>query len=173
MDLVLRTFAIYIGLLILFRLMGRRSLSQLSSFDLILFLIISEAVQNALVDDDKSVVMGLVIVLTFLMLELGMSLLKRRFGFLDRLAEGSPVLLIDRGAVLDDHLRKSRVTRGEILQSARETQGLESLEDIKYALLETSGNISVIPRADGMKERLERMEAALARLAAGQDGKGG
>ena len=75
MELILRTAAIYLVLMVLFRLLGKRSLAELSAFDFILFLIISEAIQNALVDDDKSVVMGLTVILTFLMLDLVLSFL--------------------------------------------------------------------------------------------------
>ncbi len=144
MEIIFRTAGIYFGLLIIFRLMGKRSLSELSAFDLIVFLIVSEALQNALVDDDKSVFMGMTVVLTFLMLDLAVSLLKRRFGWFEKLVEGVPVILVEHGKPIELHLRKTRISRSDILQTARQ-QGLERMEQIKYAVLETTGTISVIP----------------------------
>jgi uncharacterized membrane protein YcaP (DUF421 family) len=172
MELILRTAGIYLFLLVLFRLLGKRSLAELSAFDFILFLIISEAVQNALVDDDKSVVMGLTVILTFLMLDLGLSLLKSRYPAFEKMTEGVPLLLVDNGQFIEQNMRKSRITHTDILQMARESQGLERLGQIKYAILETSGGISIIPAdpdaGDGLKERIgaldRKVDALLARL---------
>lgn len=165
MELILRTAAIYLVLLVLFRVLGKRSLAQLSAFDLILFLVISEAIQNALVDEDKSVVMGLTVIVTFLLLDRALSALKRRYGAFERLTEGRPLLLVERGRVLEENAAKSRITLGDILQTARETQGLESLEQVKYAVMETSGAISIIPMEGGQGappgERLDALERKL------------
>ncbi|GIZ53931.1 DUF421 domain-containing protein [Noviherbaspirillum aridicola] len=170
MELIFRTAGIYLFLLILFRVLGKRSLSELSAFDFILFLIISEAVQNALVDEDKSVVMGLTVILTFLMLDLGLSVLKARYGVFEKIAEGVPLVLVDRGEILQENMKRARVTYSDILQTARESQGLERLSQIKYAVLETSGAISIIPadgaegetigaRLDALEEKLDRVLA--------------
>ncbi|MCV4614799.1 DUF421 domain-containing protein, partial [Escherichia coli] len=78
MDTILRTLAIYLFLLVLFRLSGKRTLSELSTFDFILLLIISEATQNALLGEDYSLVTGLTVILTLVMLDLGLSVLKKR-----------------------------------------------------------------------------------------------
>ncbi|KFI07503.1 DUF421 domain-containing protein [Massilia sp. BSC265] len=171
MELILRAAAIYIVLLVLFRVLGKRSLAQLSAFDLVLFLIVSEAIQNALVDEDKSVVMGLTVILTFLLLDRGLSALKRRYSGFERLTEGTPLLLVERGKVLEENATKSRITLSDILQTARETQGLESLEQVKYAVMETSGAISIIPMdaspepSAGRLDALERkLDTLLARM---------
>jgi uncharacterized membrane protein YcaP (DUF421 family) len=168
MEIILRTVVIYIVLLILFRLLGNRSLSQLSAFDFILFLIISEATQNALVDDDKSVVMSLTVILTFLLLDLGLSMLKKKFTFIEKITEGVPVVLVDHGKTVEKHLEKTRITRSDILQTARENEGLERMDQIKYAVLETTGSISIIPIQPDIEEMLDRrIEAALKRLTNG------
>lgn len=160
MELILRTAGIYLFLLILFRLLGKRSLADLSAFDFILFLVASEAIQNALVDDDNSVVMGLTVILTFLLLDLGLSLLKRSSAAIEKLTEGVPVILVDHGEVLERNAAKSRITHGDILERARESQGLERMAQIKYAVLETSGAISIIPMEKNVDTRLqERVEA--------------
>lgn len=165
MEIILRAIGIYVFLLVIFRLLGKRSLSSLSAFDFILFLIISEAIQNALVDEDKSVVMGITVVLTFLMLDLGLSILKRRFNGFERLTEGVPLILVERGNVIEEHMTKARVTHSDILQTARETQGIERMNQIKYAVLEITGAISIIPMEPDIEAMLDRrIEAALKRL---------
>jgi len=175
MEMILRTIGIYLLLLVIFRLLGKRSLAELSAFDFILFLIISEALQNALVDEDKSVVMGLTVVLTFLMLDLGLSWLKRKSAAFEKFAEGVPLLLVDHGKVIEVNTARSRITLSDILQTARESQGLERMEQIKYAVLETSGAISIIPMEPDLEEILDarvkaidvKLDAVLARLPAG------
>lgn len=172
MELILRTAGIYAFLLILFRLLGKRSMAELSAFDFILFLIISEAIQNALVDEDKSVVMGLTVILTFLMLDLGLSLLKARSAKFEKLAEGVPLLLVEKGKTIERNMKKARITYSDVLQTARESQGLERMDQIKYAVLETSGSISIIPMeldvAEIMDSRIkaldQKLDAVLARL---------
>jgi uncharacterized membrane protein YcaP (DUF421 family) len=165
MELILRTTAIYLFLALVFRLLGKRSLAELSAFDFILFLIVSEAIQNALVDGDNSLVMGLTVILTFLMLDLGLSLLKRKYPLFEKLAEGVPVLLVDQGKVIQKNAVRSRITDSDILQTARQTGGIERMSQIKYAVLETSGTISIIPMhpdGDGaLGERISVLEHKL------------
>ncbi len=168
MEFVLRAVVIYLFLLVLFRLTGKRMLSELSTFDFILLLIISEATQNALVGDDKSLTTGMAVILTLVMLEVAMSYLKKRFKSVEKAMEGMPVMLVDRGKVIEEHLTKTHVSRDDILQSARQHQGIERMDQIKYAVLETSGGISVIPVEPEIETLLEaRIEAALARRASG------
>ncbi|MGN6389066.1 MAG: DUF421 domain-containing protein [Burkholderiaceae bacterium] len=163
MEIVLRTIAIYAILFLLFRVLGKRSMSQLSAFDFILFLVISEAIQNALIDDDKSVVMGVTIIMTFLLLDWGMALLKKKSSRFEKIAEGVPVVLVDHGRVLEEHLDKTRITTGDILQVAREKQGLERMKQVKYAVLETAGSISIIPMESSDEAELGRRIDALDR----------
>jgi len=159
MELVLRSMAVYFSLLLLVRLTGQRTLSELSTFDFILLLIVSEAVQNALVNDDHSVTSGLLVVLTLVLMDLGLSILKSRRPKVEDIAEGVPVVLVDHGKLLHERLKQTLVTEDDILQSARVSQGLERIEQIKYAVLETSGGISIIPASrpeqDGLDERIE------------------
>lgn len=145
MDLFARTFAIYLFLLVLFRLTGKRTLSELSTFDFILLLIISEATQNALIGEDRSLTAAAVVILTLVLLDLGLSFVKKRSKTVETLTEGVPLVLVDHGRPIEEHLKKSHVTYGDILQSARQSQGLERMSQIKYAVLESSGGISVIP----------------------------
>jgi uncharacterized membrane protein YcaP (DUF421 family) len=165
MDLVLRAAAVYLFLLLLVRLTGQRTLSELSTFDFILLLIVSEAVQNALVNDDRSLVSAMIVVLTLVLLDLGLSMAKRRWWRAEDVAEGAPVVLVEHGRVLQERLKQTLVTEDDILQSARVSQGLERMEQIKYAVLETSGGISVIPASRPEQEALDaRIEQALERV---------
>ncbi|SNS86966.1 Protein of unknown function [Noviherbaspirillum humi] len=167
MEIILRAAAIYFFLLVLFRLTGTRTLSELTTFDMILLLILSEAVQNALVDEDKSVVTGIAVVTTFVMMDLGLSILKKRFRGVERIAEGVPVVLVDRGKLLEEQLARTHVTRTDILQTARQDHGIAEMSQIKYAVLETSGGISIIPVEKDMEQMLEeKIEAALRRVLA-------
>lgn len=164
MEIFVRTLAIYLFLLFLFRIAGKRVLSQLSTFDLILLLIISEATQNALIDDDWSLTTAFVVILSLVLLDLGLSFLKKRFGAVEKLTEGIPLILVNHGEIVQEHLDKSHVTQSDIMEAARRTHGLERMAQIKYAVLETSGGISVIPAEPRIEQVLDRrIEAALDR----------
>ncbi|HEY5800016.1 MAG TPA: YetF domain-containing protein [Burkholderiaceae bacterium] len=167
---MLRAVAIYVFLLILFRVMGKRALSEMSTFDFILLLILSEATSNALVDDDKSVVTAFTVIVTFLLADLGLSLLKRQFKTVAKVAEGLPVLLVQHGKPIELHLQKNDVSVDEVLQMARHQMGLERIDQIKYAVLETSGGISIVPVDEPATANLDtRIENAVARALARRD----
>ncbi|TCS35175.1 uncharacterized protein DUF421 [Paucimonas lemoignei] len=171
MEIILRTAAIYVFLLVLFRLTGKRTLSELTTFDFILLLILSEATQNALVDEDRSVVMAMTVILTFVTIDLGLSAIKTRSRTIERITEGVPVVLVNQGQVLEDVLKKTNVTRSDIMAAARLSQGLENMEQIKYAVLEVTGGISIVPAEPDIEKMLDqRIEAALRRLQQRQDG---
>ncbi|NML15742.1 DUF421 domain-containing protein [Azohydromonas caseinilytica] len=165
MDLFLRTVAVYIFLLIILRLAGKRTLSEMSTFDFILVLIISEATQNALVDDDRSLTNGLAVILTLVALDRLAAVVKRRSQRVEQILEGTPLMLVDHGRVLEERMKKSNVTLEDILQSARLHQGIARLDQIKYAVLEASGGISIIP-VDENAELDQRIEAAVTRALA-------
>lgn len=165
MEIILRTAAIYVFLLVLFRLTGKRTLSELTTFDFILLLILSEATQNALVDEDRSVVMAITIILTFVTIDITLSIIKTRWHIIEKITEGVPVVLVNQGEVLEDVLKKTNVTRSDILVAARLNHGLERMEQVKYAVLETTGGISIVPAEPDIEAMLDRrIEAALLRL---------
>lgn len=167
MEIVLRTLAVYLALLFLFRISGKRTLGELSTFDLVLILIISEATQNALVGEDQSLVTGLAVIITLILLDLSLSILNRHFPYIEKITEGVPVILVEHGRPIASNMRNTHVTLDDILQAARQVQGLEKLEQIKYAVLENNGGISIIPMVPDMEQLLERhIEQALKRLTA-------
>jgi len=148
MDSVLRAAAIYIGLLIIMRFAGKRSLAQITTFDFVLLLIIGEASQQALLGQDFSVTNALLVVITLVMLDIGLSLLKRRSEKFDKLLEDVPLVIVEDGVALKDRMAKARVDEQDVLTAARHLQGIERLDQIRYAVLERSGGISIIPKPD-------------------------
>ena len=146
MDAILRAIAIYAFLLLLFRISGRRTLSQITTFDFVLLLIIGEATQQALLGDDISVTNALLVIAALIGVDIGLSLVKERFPSLGKAIEGVPMIIVENGHLLRDRMRRARVDENDILESARQLQGLERLDQIKYAVLEVSGTISIIPK---------------------------
>lgn len=146
MDAVLRALAIYGFLMVIFRVTGKRSLSQITTFDFVLLLIISEATQQAMLGDDFSLTTALIVITTFVLIDIGFSLLQRTVPALGPLLEDVPLILVDNGRIVQRHLDKSRISKEDILEAAREKQGLERMEQVKYAVLERTGSISIVPR---------------------------
>ena len=146
MDSIVRAAAVYLVLLLLFRVVGKRSLAETGVFDFVLLLIIAEATQQAMIDDDNSMTNAFLIIVTLLTLNVGFSLLKQRLPLFDRLIDDVPVLIVVDGTPLKDRMDRARVDERDVLQAARETQGLARLDQIRYAVLERDGAISVVPK---------------------------
>jgi uncharacterized membrane protein YcaP (DUF421 family) len=149
MESVVRAGIVYILLLGLFRVAGKRTLAHTTTFDLVLLLIISEAIQNGLVGNDYSLTNAAVIVFTLVLLDIGLSLVKRRSPRLEALIDGVPLVLFRNGKPRDEDMARERVDMDDILAAARERHGVARVEDIEEAILERSGEISVIPRRHG------------------------
>ena len=146
MDSVIRAAAVYLGLLVLFRLSGNRSIGQITAFDFVLLLIISEAIQQAIVTNDYSMTNAFLVVVTLVGLDIMMSLWKQRSARFEKILDGVPVLLIENGKMRSEVMKKERVDENDILCAAREMHGLERLDQIKHAIVESSGGISIIPK---------------------------
>ena len=147
MDGVLRSLGIYVFLLLLFRIAGKRSLAQITTFDFILLLIISETTQQALLGDDRSVVNAVVVMSTLVGADIALSVAKQRWPSLERWMEGLPVIVLRDGEPLRDRMRGLRLDEDDILTAAREAHGIERLDQIKYAVVERSGGVSIVPKA--------------------------
>jgi len=145
MDAVVRALVIYVILMVIFRLSGKRSLGQITTFDFVLLLIIGESVQQGLIGEDFSLTKALLLVVTLVITDIGMSLWKQRSPTIGKLMDGVPVIVVENGKPIEEHMNKARVDVDDVLSAARETQGLERLDQIKYAVLERNGNISIIP----------------------------
>jgi uncharacterized membrane protein YcaP (DUF421 family) len=160
MESVVRAVVIYGVLLIMFRFTGKRSLGQITTFDFILLLIISEAVQNGMVGENYSLTNAFILVLTLIVIDVGLSLLKRRAPGVEKWLEGVPVVIVEHGRPIVDRMQKARVDESDVLSFARRQHGLERMEQIKYAVLERSGEISIIPWTPPGTARTEDRPAA-------------
>ena len=145
MDSVLRAVAVYLFVLVIFRISGKRSMSQITTFDFILLLIIGEATQQALLGDDFSIINAWVAIGTLMTLELAFSKAEGRWPSFGRVVGSLPVVVVEDGKLLKHRAEQEGVTVAEILDAGREKHGLERLEQFKYAILERHGGISVIP----------------------------
>ena len=146
MESVIRPTFVYLFVLVLLRLTGRRTLAQITTFDFVLLLIISEATQQALIGVDNSMINSAIVVSTLIGLNILMSLLKQRSRWFDRLLDDIPVVIVSDGKPLKDRMYKARVDEDDVLDAARESCGLEHMEQIRHAILERDGQISIIPR---------------------------
>jgi uncharacterized membrane protein YcaP (DUF421 family) len=146
MESIVRSLAVYAVLLLIFRIAGKRSLAQITTFDFVLLLIIGEAVQEALLGRDYSLTNALIIVVTLIGVDIGLSLLKQRSKRVEQVVDGVPVVILADGKPIQERMDKERVDEADILVAARTAHGLERLDQIKYAVLEQSGGISIIPK---------------------------
>jgi uncharacterized membrane protein YcaP (DUF421 family) len=143
MDLVLRTIFVFILILIITRAVGRRELSSMEPFDLILLVVIGDLVQQGVTQSDYSITGATTVIVTMASLVVGTAYLSFRFTRLRPVLEGQPVLLISDGRLLERNLRRQRMTVEEVRAEARQ-QSIGSLDEIRYAVLETNGKLSFI-----------------------------
>lgn len=144
MDAVARAAAIYLALLIVFRIAGRRALSDITTLDFLLLLVIGQATGQALLGDDHSVTNAVLVIISLILLDLGFSLLKRRSSWASLHLEGEPMIVVEQGRLLRRRMDRARISESDILEAARISQGLERLDQIKFAILERNGQISII-----------------------------
>ena len=146
MDSIVRAAITYFFVWLMFRISGRRSFAEMTTFDFVLLLIISETTQSALTDQDNSMTNTFILVATFIGLELVLSRIKYRHWRAERVIDGTPVVLIEDGRLHRDRLDAEMIDEADILAFARGGQGLERLDQIKFAVLEKSGGVSIIPK---------------------------
>jgi uncharacterized membrane protein YcaP (DUF421 family) len=148
MDSVIKACIVYFVLWAIIRISGRRTLGEMSAFDFILFLIIGGSTQRAITGEDYSLTNALILVSTFVVIEIVLSLLDLRSPALRRVFEGTPTVLVENGQLMTYRLHRTRVTEDNILEAARRLHGLTRMEQIKFAILESTGKISIIPESD-------------------------
>ncbi|HET9963593.1 MAG TPA: YetF domain-containing protein, partial [Nitrospiraceae bacterium] len=119
---------------------------EMTSFDFVLLLIISEATQNAMIGNDYSLTNGMLVVITLVGLDILFTNWKHRSAFIERWLDGLPMVIVDQGRPIKELMDQARLDEEDILAAARESQGLERMEQIKYAVLEVGGGISIIPK---------------------------
>ncbi len=145
MDIALRGLVLFVFVFFVVRIIGRRELSSLEPFDLVLLIVLGDAIQQGLTQDDYSVTGAIIAVSTFVVLQVGVSYLGFRFRPLRRVLDGEPIVLVHDGKVIERNLRRERLTREEVAEEARQQQ-IASLDDVRIAVLETNGKVTVIPK---------------------------
>lgn len=145
MESVVRGLAIYFIVWLIFRIAGKRSLAEITTFDFVLVLIIAETTQQAMLGPDYSITNALLLIVTLVGADIALSLAKQRSKLIEKILDGVPVVIMEDGKLHKDRMDKARVDEEDILNAARELRGLERLDQIRYAVLERSGGISVVP----------------------------
>lgn len=145
MNPVIRGASIYVFLLIIFRLMGKRTLSEITTFDFVLLLVIGEVTQQALLGNDFSITGSFILITTLIVVDLLFSMIKERFHLMARITEGMPLIIVEYGKPLVKRMNKCKIDEQDVMEAARINLGLERMDQIKYAILEKSGSISIIP----------------------------
>jgi uncharacterized membrane protein YcaP (DUF421 family) len=143
-QIALRALVVYGAVFLGFRVLGKRELGQMTVFDLVLILLISNAVQNAMVGPDSSLQGGLVAAAVLLVANRLVAESRLRSPLLDRLFEGRSAVLVEHGKLVTGQLRRQRVAEEDLEEAMRE-HGIESLDQVQLAVLETDGTISIVP----------------------------
>jgi uncharacterized membrane protein YcaP (DUF421 family) len=146
MDLVLRAAIVFAFVLLLTRVIGKRELGSLQPFDLILLIVLGDALQQGLTQDDYSLTGAFLVVGTIAALQVGVSYVSFRFPRARPVLEGEPVIVVQDGKVIERNLKRERLTVEEIAEEARRQQ-IAHLSEVRFAILETSGTISFIKQS--------------------------
>ncbi|MBH1448016.1 DUF421 domain-containing protein [Stenotrophomonas maltophilia] len=144
-EFILRAVVVYVVVLGMVRLSGKRPLGQITPFDVLLVVLLGNAVQNALLGTDTSLGGGLLLAATLILLNYGVGWVSTRSRRIERLVEGEPVVIARDGRLFDAVLRREQVTRADFEAAMRQQGGL-GVEDVELALLEINGHITIIPR---------------------------
>jgi uncharacterized membrane protein YcaP (DUF421 family) len=145
MDLAIRAVVLFTFVYLLTRIIGRRELSSLEPFDLILLIVIGDAIQQGLTQDDYSVTGAVIVVGTFAVLQVFVSFLSYKFPKLRPVLDGEPIIVVQDGKPIERNMKRERITIEEVMVEARHQQ-ITRLDEIAWAVLETSGRVSVIPK---------------------------
>jgi uncharacterized membrane protein YcaP (DUF421 family) len=146
MDLVIRATAVFFFIFLVTRISGRRELGSMQPFDLILLVVLGDLVQQGITQSDQSVTGTLIVISTITLLSVLVSWLSFRSSWIRLLAGGESIILVQDGEVIERNLRRERLTRADVEEEARQQQ-VASISDIRWAILERNGSISVIPNS--------------------------
>jgi uncharacterized membrane protein YcaP (DUF421 family) len=148
MDLVARAVIIFFVVFLITRVVGRRELSTMEPFDLILLIVTGDLVQQGVTQSDYSLTGAVTVIATIALLTVALSYVSFKVPRLRPVLEGEPLVLVQDGAIIERNMRRERITTGELLAEAR-LQQIASLEDVRFAVLETNGAISFISSSRG------------------------
>jgi uncharacterized membrane protein YcaP (DUF421 family) len=147
MDIVIRAAIIFAFVFLLTRLLGRRELNSLEPFDLILLIVTGDLVQQGVTQNDQSLTGAMLAISTIGLLTVALSYASFRFKRMRPILNGEPIVLVEDGELIEPNLRRQRLTREEIGAEAR-LEGISSIEDVRWAILETNGQISFVTKSD-------------------------
>jgi uncharacterized membrane protein YcaP (DUF421 family) len=145
MDIVLRAIVLYAFIVLLMRVIGRRELSSMTPFDLVLLIVLGDAIQQGLTQDDYSVTGALLAISTIAALQVLTSYLSFRSGRIRKLFEGEPIVLVDHGEIVERNLKRERMTPDDVAEEMRQQQ-IGSIGEVTWAILEANGSISFIKK---------------------------
>jgi len=145
MDAVLKAVIVFFVLWAIIRISGRRTLGEMTAFDFVLFLIIGGSTQRAITGQDYSLTNALLLVATFVTLDIGMSILEVKWPAVRPILNSMPMIVVENGYLLTERMRRARLTEDNIMEAARRSHGLECMAKIKFAILEASGDITIVP----------------------------
>jgi uncharacterized membrane protein YcaP (DUF421 family) len=148
MDLVIRAAVVFFFIFLVTRIVGRRQLSSLEPFDLILLVVIGDLVQQGITQSDNSVTGSLTVISTISLLSVFVAWVAFRFRRLRIVTDGEPIIVVQDGEILERNLRRERITVEELEEELRQQQ-LPGVSDVAWAILETDGRISCIPKKSG------------------------
>lgn len=137
------TLAVYLFIVVAIRLFGKKELAQLSVVDLVFILLISNAVQNAMVGPDSTLSGGLVAASTLFLVNYLLKYLQFRFPKFGEIVEGNAIMLVYKGEIIEAHMKKAKITEGELMEAVRE-HGVASVKDVDLAIMEVDGSISIL-----------------------------
>jgi len=143
-QIIVRAAIVYVAVLIGLRLTGRRAIGQLNAIDVVLILIVANAVQNAMIGPDTSVIGGLIAAATLFVVDSGLIGAFRRNERARRFFVGTPVVLINHGQVVEQNMRKERISPDELAEALHE-HGVDNVSQVKSCILEVDGSLSVVP----------------------------
>ena len=145
MDIALRAVFLYAFVVFLMRVMGRRELSSLTAVDLVLLIVLGDAIQQGLTQDDDSVTGAVIAISTIAALQVGSSYLSYKSRRVRRVLEGEPIVIVQDGKLIGRNLKRDRLTEGDVAEEMR-AQQIASVEDVEWGILESNGTMSFIPK---------------------------
>ena len=153
-----KTAVVYVFLVLGLRLMGKRELGQMNIYDLVLVIVLANAVQNSMVGDDTTLFGGIVAAITLLVINKLLTLAMTHSDKLENMMAGQPTLILNDGQLIADHMRREGVTREQVLAALRE-HGIDKMEDAHMCVLEVDGSISVVPNQSAVLKTRHHFKA--------------
>jgi uncharacterized membrane protein YcaP (DUF421 family) len=148
MDIALRAIVLYVFVVLLMRVIGRRELSTMTPIDLVLLVVLGDAIQQGLTQDDYSVTGAIIAVTTIAALQVISSYLSYRFKPVHTVLEGEPIVLIENGKLIEHNLRRDRLTTDDVAEAMREQQ-IAQFSEVEWAIMESNGQINFIKKSGG------------------------